>query len=168
MARRECTEQQKAFCHEFAKDFNGTQAAIRAGYSEKSASRQAHDLLKNPLVQSYLATVTKPIIEEAMEAASYSAKQLLQDLLDVQARVKAVLVMDQEVVNEDGEYVSTLDPQLINAYARLCEQVGKHIQIGAFKEVVEHRHVGQAEGLEAAMERALAQREEYRKQLQVH
>ena len=39
------TEKQKRFVNEYLVDLNATQAAIRAGYSEKSASRQAVELL---------------------------------------------------------------------------------------------------------------------------
>ncbi len=37
----ELTDKQEMFCLEYVKDFNGTQAAIRAGYSEKTANEQA-------------------------------------------------------------------------------------------------------------------------------
>jgi len=37
---------QEAFCLEYLKDFNGTQSAIRAGYSQKTAGTQAEQLLK--------------------------------------------------------------------------------------------------------------------------
>ena len=41
-------KKQNAFATEYVKDHNATQAAIRAGYSERSAYSQAHDLLKKP------------------------------------------------------------------------------------------------------------------------
>jgi phage terminase small subunit len=41
------TEQKKLFAKEFLVDLNGTQAAKRAGYSEKSAGSQAERLLKD-------------------------------------------------------------------------------------------------------------------------
>lgn len=41
------TPQRWRFVHEYAKDLNGTQAAIRAGYAEKSAGDIAHGLLKD-------------------------------------------------------------------------------------------------------------------------
>ena len=45
---------QERFVHEYLKDFNGTQAAIRAGYSEKTAGQMAYELLKKPEVQKLL------------------------------------------------------------------------------------------------------------------
>jgi len=35
------TEKQKRFCREYLMDLNATQAAIRAGYSKKTARKQA-------------------------------------------------------------------------------------------------------------------------------
>lgn len=47
-------EKQKAFCREYIKDFNATQAAIRAGYSEKTANRIASRLLTKVDIQEYV------------------------------------------------------------------------------------------------------------------
>ena len=48
-------EKQKQFCREYIKDFNGTQAGIRAGYSEKTAYAQCSRLLRKVKVQEYIA-----------------------------------------------------------------------------------------------------------------
>lgn len=45
---------QRSFCREYIVDFNGTLAAIRAGYSQNYADRQAHLLLKNRGVAAYI------------------------------------------------------------------------------------------------------------------
>ena len=57
----ELGEKHTLFCLEYLKDFNGTQAAIRAGYSEKSAYSQAHDLLKKPEVLKYIENSSKVV-----------------------------------------------------------------------------------------------------------
>lgn len=41
-------ERRIRFCKEYVLDFNGTQAAIRAGYSEHTADIIANELLKDP------------------------------------------------------------------------------------------------------------------------
>ncbi|MEG2322806.1 MAG: terminase small subunit [Anaerovoracaceae bacterium] len=46
------TEKQKRFCDEYLIDLNATQAAIRAGYSEKTAGRIAGQNLKKLEIQS--------------------------------------------------------------------------------------------------------------------
>ena len=45
-------EKQKRFVREWLADMNGTRAAIRAGYSEKSAANTASRLMKDPAVQA--------------------------------------------------------------------------------------------------------------------
>jgi phage terminase small subunit len=49
------TRKRKRFIDEYLKDLNGTQAAIRAGYSKNSANVQAAQLLALPSVKAYLA-----------------------------------------------------------------------------------------------------------------
>ena len=48
------TAKQQRFCDEYLIDLNATQAAIRAGYSEKTATEQGSRLLTNVKVQEYL------------------------------------------------------------------------------------------------------------------
>lgn len=48
------TDKQKRFCDEYLIDLNATQAAIRAGYAEKSARITASQMLGNVRVQDYL------------------------------------------------------------------------------------------------------------------
>lgn len=45
---------QKRFCDEYLIDCNATQAAIRAGYSKKTANEQAARLLANVSIKSYI------------------------------------------------------------------------------------------------------------------
>lgn len=45
-------DKQNAFCREYVVDFNATQAAIRAGYSPKTAGSIGHDLLKKAEIQA--------------------------------------------------------------------------------------------------------------------
>lgn len=54
MTTQKLTEKQKMFCLEYLKDLNGTQAAIRAGYSAKTANRIASENLSKPVVISFL------------------------------------------------------------------------------------------------------------------
>lgn len=47
-------ERQKRFCDEYLVCLNATQAAIKAGYSEKYAGQNADKLLKNTKIKDYL------------------------------------------------------------------------------------------------------------------
>lgn len=51
------TAKRRAFCHEYIIDHNGTQAAIRAGYSDKGAAVTASRLLMDTNVIEYLGTL---------------------------------------------------------------------------------------------------------------
>lgn len=44
---------ERHFVREYLVDLNGTQAAIRAGYSEKTAASQASRLLRKPEIRAY-------------------------------------------------------------------------------------------------------------------
>lgn len=48
------TEKQERFCDEYLIDLNATQAAIRAGYSEKTARAIGQRLLTNVDIQKYI------------------------------------------------------------------------------------------------------------------
>lgn len=63
------TPKQRRFALEYLVDFNATQAAVRAGYSGRSAYSQAHDLLKKPEVDALLAAAVKAR-EEQLSAES--------------------------------------------------------------------------------------------------
>lgn len=52
-------EKQKRFVREWMIDMNGTRAAVRAGYSEKSAAQTASRLMKDPAVQEYRNALLK-------------------------------------------------------------------------------------------------------------
>jgi phage terminase small subunit len=53
-AGEEMTPKQAQFVEEYLIDLNGTQAAIRAGYSAKTANRAASELLSKPDIQEAL------------------------------------------------------------------------------------------------------------------
>ena len=48
------TEKQRLFCDEYLIDLNATQAAIRAGYSEKYAHTNVSKLLQNTTIREYI------------------------------------------------------------------------------------------------------------------
>ncbi len=49
------TPKQERFCHEYMVDLNATQAAIRAGYSEKTAQEQGSRLLSKVIVKTRIS-----------------------------------------------------------------------------------------------------------------
>lgn len=53
------TDKQELFCHEYIKDFNATQAAIRAGYSQKTAKAIGSENLTKLDVSNRVKELTK-------------------------------------------------------------------------------------------------------------
>lgn len=81
------TDKQELFAREYLKDLNATQAAIRAGYSEKTANEQASRLLANVNVQSFVVELKAQRCEEVGIDAAYVLKRLIEidqmDVLDI-------------------------------------------------------------------------------------
>ena len=59
------TERQRKFVAEFLKSGNGTQAALRAGYSQNGAAVQATRLLRNANVRSAIEAERAPVLARA-------------------------------------------------------------------------------------------------------
>lgn len=55
------TDKQKKFCDEYLIDLNATQAAIRAGYSKKTANRIASENLSKLDIQEYISAKKKEL-----------------------------------------------------------------------------------------------------------
>ena len=73
------TPKQQRFCEEYLIDCNGTQAAIRAGYSKHTADRIASENLGKPEIQAYLQT----LMSERQKATIASAEEVLEYLTSV-------------------------------------------------------------------------------------
>ena len=109
------TPKQRKFVEEYLKDLNATQAAIRAGYSEKAARAVSSRLLTNANVQSAVAARSK----KASEKAELTVESVLSG-------VQAVLDdATQKVFDKDGNQVM-LDRA--NALKSL-EMQGKYLQM---------------------------------------
>jgi len=93
---RELNDKQAAFVREYLVDFNATQAAIRAGYSARTAGSQAHDLLKKPEVQAALKEGQKRLAEATETEAEWVRRRLKEEATDYteaashSARVRAL------------------------------------------------------------------------------
>lgn len=86
------TPKQLQFCREYLIDHNGTQAAIRAGYSKKTAEMQASRLLSNAKARDFLASQEKKVSAKV----DLTVERVLLGLIDIAengrvevARVKA-------------------------------------------------------------------------------
>ncbi|MHB8335797.1 MAG: terminase small subunit [Ignavibacteriaceae bacterium] len=104
-------DKQKMFCYEYLKDFNGKQAAIRSGYSMKTAESTASRLLRNVKVFELL----NKLKEKHVLKAELSVDEIINEL-------KAI-----GFALADGEVIKTSDK------LKALEMLGKHL--GMFKEL---------------------------------
>lgn len=104
---------QEQFCKEYIIDFNGTQAAIRAGYSKKTAYSMANENLKKPEIQAYI----KELIEKRNERTRITQDEVVRDIIKVKDRcmqAAPVVFMGKQVQDEDGNNLWKFDSQGAN------------------------------------------------------
>lgn len=80
------------FCHEYIKDMNATQAAIRTGYSEKTAKMQGSRLMTNDDIKARVKEIRDAYLDENI----MTAKQVEYEL----TRIALGLSNEKQVVIE--------------------------------------------------------------------
>ena len=147
------TPKQQRFVEEYLIDLNATQAAIRAGYSEKTAKVIAAQNLSKLNVQEAIEEAQNKRQEQTQIDAAYVLKRLVEidqmdvlDIMDNQMKIRPVnewpKVWRQYVVNlenlelSDGEgcFKKIKWPDKV----KNLELLGKHVSVGAFKDRIEH------------------------------
>jgi len=73
------TNKQARFVDEYLVDLNATQAAIRAGYSEKTAMEQGYQLLQKTSVQERIQI----LMNERSKRTEITADQVLEGIADI-------------------------------------------------------------------------------------
>ncbi len=61
---KELTPKQEKFCNEYLVDLNATQAAIRAGYSKKTAKEGGYENLTKPHIKARVAQLQHKVEEK--------------------------------------------------------------------------------------------------------
>lgn len=93
------TARQQRFCDEYLIDLNATQAAIRAGYSEKTAKQIATENLSKPYLKEY--------IESRM---AEKEKELIADQDEILKYLTAVMrgteTDEQSIVGAEGAIIT--------------------------------------------------------------
>ena len=112
MSKKELTAKQRMFVKEYLIDLNATQAAIRAGYSEKTAAViGCQNLMK--------VNVAEAIQREV--AARAERTEVTQDW--VVEKIKRTVERCEGSLGEDGE------PFNPNALLKGTEQLGRHLRM---------------------------------------
>lgn len=107
------TDKQQRFVEEYLVDLNATQAAIRAGYSAKTAGQQGERLLKNVEVQSAVSAAQ----QARSKRTNITADRVLQELAkigfsDIRKAVQWGATVMVPVTPDDPQavFVKTIDP----------------------------------------------------------
>lgn len=157
---RPLTPKQQRFVEEYLKDLNATQAAIRAGYSAKTAVQQGPRLLTFVGVAAAISAAIQARSQKTGIDAEWVLRRLhaeaeadLADLYDEQGNLRhpkdwpAVwrkgLVAGVETFmvpkgqEEDGKpaYAEVRKVKLMDR-TKTIELIGKHVRVGAFREQV--------------------------------
>jgi phage terminase small subunit len=122
------TAKQERFVAEYLIDLNATQAAIRAGYSAKTAEQQGARLLGNAKVAAAIAAGQAARAERTNITQDY----VLSSIVETMERCKQA----KQVLNRRGEPVLVETPtgEMVPAYVfdagnvlRGAEMLGKHL-----------------------------------------
>lgn len=107
------TPQQEQFCQEFIKDLNALRAAVRAGYGEQHAKKNAWQIVRNPNVSARIAELKA----EQTKRTKIEADDILRRLVRI-----------AEKTEQEGDY---------NAAIRSLELLGKHQAMWTEKNITE-------------------------------
>ncbi|GAA4434696.1 hypothetical protein GCM10023188_25940 [Pontibacter saemangeumensis] len=117
------TDKQQRFCEEYLVDLNATQAAIRAGYSEKTANREGSRLLSKVDIHARVQELQQQRSEKLNIDTEWVLRRLVA-ISDKCMQAEPVMKWDPEekAMVETGEY--QFDSQGAN---KATEMIGKHI-----------------------------------------
>ena len=147
------TPKQQRFVEEYLIDLNATQAAIRAGYSAKTAKVIAAQNLSKLNVQEAIEEAQSKRAEQTQIDAAYVLKRLVEidqmdvlDIMDDDGNVKPLrdwpkiwrqYISNIETISmDDGE--GWLKKIKWPDKVKNLELLGRHVSVGAFKDKVEH------------------------------
>lgn len=147
------TPKQQRFVEEYLIDLNATQAAIRAGYSEKTANEIGAENLAKPSIAKAIQDALKERSERVQIDADYVLKRLVEidqmdvlDIMDDDGNVKPL----REWPKIWRQYISNIETISIDDgegwlkkikwpdKVKNLELLGKHVSVGAFKDKIEH------------------------------
>ena len=115
---------QKKFCDEYLVDCNATQAAIRAGYSPKTANEQGNRLLANVSVKTYI----EQQLERLHNEKTADAREVLEYLTAVMRGEQTEEVL--KLVGGGEQSITEID---VSAKDRMkaAELLGKYYSLWA-------------------------------------
>lgn len=158
MADKTLTDRQKAFCEHYVRVLNRTKAARLAGYSEKNANVEGHQLMKHPGCMAYI----KELQDEWKEKLGISTEKILRELSYIafadmkqfcnwndqgafmlpsdqlkKRQTSAIAEVRNSVIDENGNGEVKIK---LHSKEKALELLGKHL--GIFNEKAEVDHKG--------------------------
>lgn len=125
------TDKQKRFIEEYLIDLNATQAAIRAGYSERTANEQGSQNLAK--LSSYIEEEKRKRSSRVQITQDDVIRMLIENIEKSSGTKQVVITQTRK--SEDGEFVGddvaqfVYEPSSVN---KALELLGKHL--GMFKD----------------------------------
>ncbi len=126
-------DRQKRFVEEYLVDFNATQAAIRAGYSPKTAYSIGNENLKKPEISAAIEA-RKMSAEEALTRLSDIARGDIKDLMNI---TPVGYEFDLVHKDENGEMVINPKTKLIKKIKQKVTTIMPRSKDGEEREIVE-------------------------------
>lgn len=120
------TDKQAAFVREYLVDLNATQAAIRAGYSERTASRIGPQLLGKTCVREAIEKAQAKRAQRVEVTQDYVLSNLVEVVERTMQRAPVLDRKGEQVTDEEGRAVWTFDAKGAN---KALELLGKHLGI---------------------------------------
>ena len=130
------TPKQEGFISEYLVDLNATQAAIRAGYSRRTARQIGVENLSKPVIAAAVSAAKRERAEATKIDAEYVLKRLHQIVERCLQEVKPALHSKtrQPMKDEDGNALYTFNAAGANQALAL---LGKHTDVAAFRDHLE-------------------------------
>lgn len=144
------TSKQQQFVKEYLVDLNATQAAIRAGYSSKTANRIATENLSKPVLQAAIQEAMRErsertqitqdmVLQELAKIGFADLKSVVSWTKDGKITVKPSDEVDGTIVSEIseteinyGDYIKRTKKVKLHDKLRALEMVGRHL--GMFRD----------------------------------
>lgn len=142
MAKRELTIRENCFVEEYLIDLNATQAAIRAGYSPKTARQIASELLSKPNISVAIARAmaerskrTGITQDRVLTELAKVAFLKMTDVVDAEGRIREDATDEDKACIESIKYKSsTTDGGFseerevkVSSKLKALEMVGRHL-----------------------------------------
>lgn len=159
------TSKQEMFCREYLTDLNAKQAAIRAGYSEKTAEQQSYQLLQKTLVVNRISELKEKRNDRVQVDSDYVLNRLIEidkmDVLDIlgdNGELKPISEWPEswrrylsgfDLLEQYIQDAETDERQVTKAVLKKIkwpdkvknlEMLGRHTTVGAWKERIDHNH----------------------------